>query len=38
MKLGIGRELVSPPYYKYDKAFLVAAHASMGIGGSMWAR
>ena len=35
---GIGQELVSPPHYKYDKAFLVAAHGSMNIGGSILAR
>ena len=32
------QELVSPPHYEYDKAFLVAAHGSMGIGSSIQAR
>ena len=26
--------VVSPPHYEYEKAFLVAAHGSMSIGGS----
>ena len=29
---------ISPPNYKYDKVFLVAAHDSMGISSSIWAR
>ena len=32
------QELVSPPHYEYDKAFLVTAHGSMGIGGSIQPR
>ena len=35
---GPGQELVSPPPYEYAKAFLVAAHSFMGIGGSTRAR
>ena len=41
VKLGtrsIGQELVSPPDYENDRAFLVAAHGYMGIGGSIMAR
>ena len=29
---------MSPPHYEYDKASLAAAHDSMGMGGSTWAR
>ena len=35
---GPGQELVSPPHYEYDKAFLIAAYGSMGIGSSIRAR
>ena len=34
----IKQELVSPPRYEYDKAFLVTADDSLGIGGSIRAR
>ena len=34
-KNGLRQELVSPPHSEYDKAFLVASHGSMGIGGSI---
>ena len=45
LKLGTSSRLLEPgeglvfsPHYDYDKAFLVAAHGSMGIGGSIRAR
>ena len=38
VRWGPGQELVSLPHYEYDTAYLVTAHGSMGINGSIRAR